>query len=35
VRNARATPRKGWDNLVTLVEEEHAAISKVREGKEY
>jgi hypothetical protein len=34
VREARETARKGWDNLVTLVEEERAAISEERRGME-
>ncbi len=34
-REARDTARKGWDDLVTLVEEECAAISEERGGMEY
>ncbi len=35
VREVRDTTRKGWDDLVTLVEEECVAILEERGGMEY
>ncbi len=35
VREARDTTRKGWDDLMTLVEERIMAISEERGGIEY